>query len=107
MIWCILGYVFMGTIGHIFLTGVIGGIVAIKRGYHGDDIMELVVSLSQFSDVRMDEQHKRLHVKNAFGMIVWLIFYVATWPVEFMRELFLDIPDAIKMYETQHGIERL
>ena len=33
MIWCILGYVFMGAIGHIFLTGVIGGIAAIKRGY--------------------------------------------------------------------------
>lgn len=106
MIWCILGYVFMGTIGHIFLTGVIGAIAAIKRGYYAD-LMEIVDYIDHFNKLRMNDQLKRLRAENVFGFLVWLVFAVITWPVEFMRAIFLDIPDAIKMYETQHGIERL
>ena len=69
--------------------------------------MEIVDYIDHFNKLRMNDQLKRLRAKNVFGFIIWLIFIVITWPVEFMRAIFLDIPDAIKMYETQHGIERL
>lgn len=106
MIWWILGYVFMGTIGHLFLTGVIIGIAAIKRGYR-DNAMEIIEYVEHFSNTRRDESIIRFPIKNVFGYLIRLTFGIITWPVEFIRVIFLDIPDSIELYESRHGIERL
>lgn len=104
MIWFIIGYVFMGVIGHLFLTGLICGIVAMKRGYYGCYI-EFIDYVDHLSNVRMDEQLNRWYLNNDIGTLIWLAFHIATWPVEFVRCLFLDIPDAIEHYESQYNKE--
>ena len=106
MIWCIIGYVyvFMGVVGHILLVGMIGGIVGIKRGYF-DHYMEFIEYVDHLSSVRMDAQLNRWKLNNNIGTLFWLIFHIATWPVEFVRCLFLDIPDAIEHYESLHNKE--
>lgn len=104
MIWYILGYMIIGTIGSLFLAGVIGGVVIIKRGYIDDDD-EIFEYMTHLSSTRWGEQRTRIRINNVIGDLVWLLFLVTTWPVEFLRSIFLDIPEAIKMYESQHGIE--
>lgn len=102
MIWYLIGYVLMGIVGSDFIVGVMIGIALFKRGYLSD--LEIFTEyVSQLSWDRIaGGAFAKILPKNRVGYTVWRGFYVMTWPVEFMRNIFLDIPDAIEWYETQH-----
>lgn len=101
MIWYLIGYVLMGIFGADFVVGVILGVVAMKRGYL-HDVDRLANDASNRSCERCtNNSFSKMLPKNMMGYIIWRAFYIMTWPVELLRNIFVDIPDAIEYYEAQ------
>lgn len=102
MIWWIIWYLLMGIIGSDFLAGFIIGIKTLVRDhyYEYDTIIQYTTDLGE---KRRDASVLgRLANKHDIMTVVWIAFAIMTWPVEFLRQVFLDHPNAIELYETQH-----
>ena len=101
MFWYLIGYVLMGIFGADFVVGVILGVVALRRGYL-DDVGRLANDASNRSWERCtNNAFSKMLPKNIMGYTVWRAFYIMTWPVELLRNIFIDSPDAIEYYEAQ------
>lgn len=101
MIWYLIGYVAMGIWGSEFITGFVLGITLLKRGYvnnYGTALNSVICLMNDRTDKDVLE---RMADKNDIMAIVWIVFQVMTWPVELLRYIFIRIPDAIELYESQ------
>lgn len=103
MIWYLIGYVLMGIWGSDFIVGVILGIKLMMNGYYMDfdDISHYVIRLGL--DRSDNSVFGKMANKSNVVAVIWVAFQVMTWPVQFLRTIFLDIPDAIEFYETQQN----
>ena len=103
MIWYLIWYIFMGVVGSDFLAGVIIGTRLLMRGYY-DDFNSIVDCISELGEKRRDEcVLSRLSDKSNIMTLIYIVFEIITWPVDFLRIIFCDYQDAIDLYESQHG----
>ena len=102
MIWYLIGWIVMGLWGADFIIGVILGLKLMIKGYFMDfDKISDYVIRSGMDRLDDDVFCKFAH-KNIVTCIIWAVFHSMTWPVELLRTIYLDIPDAIEYYEAQH-----
>lgn len=95
MIWCLIGYILMGVVGSDFLAGIIIGI-RLKMSGHRDDYYQLANCIIELHEKRRDKcALRRLSNRNSIMALIYIVFKVITWPVDFLRIIFFDYHDAI------------
>ena len=101
MIWFLIWYIFMGVAGSDLLAGIIIGLNLLIRGYHVD-FDQIVEYTMELGEKRRDEGVLIRLAEKYDGMgFVWVAFQFITWPVDFLRIIFLDYHDAFEWYESQ------
>ena len=102
MIWCLIGYILMGMGGSDFLAGIIIGSRLLMNGYH-NEYESIVNCTGELGVKRRNERAlSRLANKSNVMSLIYIVFEVITWPVDFLRIIFCDYQDAIELYESQH-----
>lgn len=101
MIWWIIGYGLMGLFAMGIVVNVILAWKTVKRGYLSD-VEQIGECKHEVVINRRNESKFTVIARgNTLIAIVWVIFMIMTWPVEFLRQVFLDLPDTIELYEAQ------
>lgn len=102
MIWYLVWYIFMGVVGSDLLAGVIIGTRLLMRGYY-DDFNSIVDCITELGKKRRDEcALSRLADRYSIMTLIYIVFEIITWPVDFLRIIFCDYQDAIDLYESPH-----
>lgn len=101
MIWYLIGYVLMDLVAGA-LIGLYSYFIAKRRGYDEEVFSKYV---TQFT-IKRESKHNNDNTPK-FIVVATGIFYTLVWPVEAIRMIFLDIPDAIEYYEAQQNNEEL
>ena len=102
MIWYLVWYIFMGVVGSDFLAGVIIGTRLLMCGHYGD-FNSIVNCITELGEKRRDEcVLSRLADRYSIMTLIYIVFEIITWPVDFLRTIFCDYQDAIDLYESQH-----
>ena len=102
MIWYLIGYILMGIGGSDFLAGIIIGNRLLMNGYH-NEYESIVNCICELGVKRRNEcALSRLANKSNVMSLIYTVFKVITWPVDFLRIIFCDYQDAIELYESQH-----
>ena len=100
MFWYIIGWILSGLVTDM-LTGLVSAWVMFRRGY------DLVV---------LEDAVMRMKIRCLHGLTEnspWIVcianglFNSIFWPVDILRYIFLDIPDAIEAYKSQQNNEEL
>lgn len=105
MIWWIIWYILMGILGSDFLAGIIIGISTLRRDYY-TDFNSIIDYTSELGEKRRGKcVLSRLGDKSNIMAVIYVVFEVITWPVDFLRTIFCDYQDAIQLYESQHDKE--
>ena len=72
------------------------------NGYH-NEYESIVNCTGELSVKRRNEcALSRLANKSNVMSLIYIVFEVITWPVDFLRIIFCDYQDAIELYESQH-----
>ena len=102
MIWCLIGYILMGMGVSDVLAGFITGIRLIRNGYY-NEYWSIIDCTGKLGDKRRNGGALgRLANKSNVMALIYTVFIVITWPVDFLRIIFCDYQDAIELYESQH-----
>ena len=102
MIWCLIGYILIGMGGSDLLAGIIIGIRLVMNGYYYE--YESIVNYAgELGDKRRKEcVLGRLADRSNVMALIYIVFMIITWPVDFLRTIFCDYQDAIELYESRH-----
>ena len=106
MIRWIIGYVAMWWISTRVFVPVIEAIMIAISGHGRDDVLKIDDCRVNCANTRRSKYAlNRLSNHNVVMDIVYLVFLIAIWPVEVLRMIFIDVPDAIEFYEAQQNKE--
>ena len=102
MIWCLIGYILIGMGGSDLLAGIIIGIRLVMNGYYYE-YESIVNYVGELGDKRRKEcVLGRLANRSNVMALIYIVFMIITWPVDFLRIIFCDYQDAIEWYESRH-----